>query len=165
MRRLSWAAAIAGAILGICSGATITVAAEQLVMPFACEIERGRVALRPSAPRSYPILGERTEQGVTSCRTLAGDCRAVVAQRFWVACGGARVPWVEIAAKARGPGLRSVWMDDGRMNVVLPRPPGSPAPKCKSSPGLLGLFESGRKCLPWHTSERLVLPPWLSPTD
>jgi hypothetical protein len=149
--------------LGICSGATITVAAEQLVMPFACEIDRGRVALRPSAPRSYPILGERAEQGVTSCRTLAGDCRAVVAQRFWVACGGARVPWVEIAAKARGHGLRSVWMDEGRMNVVLPRPPGSPAPTCKSTPGLLGLFESGRKCLPWHKSERLVLPRGFAP--
>jgi hypothetical protein len=139
------------------------VAAEQLVMPFACEVERGRVVLRPSPPRSYPIVGDRAEQGVTSCRTLAGDCRAVLAHRFWVSCGGARVPWIEIAAKARGPKLRSAWMDDGRMNVVLARPPGSPAPTCKSTPGLLGLFESGRKCLPWHKSERLVLPPGYAP--
>jgi hypothetical protein len=151
------------ATCGICSGGAIAVAAEQVVMPFACDIERGRVTLKPSAPRSYPILGERTEQGVTSCRTLAGDCRAVVAHRFWVSCGGVRVPWIDIAAKARGPKLRSAWMDDGRMNVVLARPPGSPAPKCKSTPGLLGLFESGRKCLPWHTSERLVLPRGFAP--
>ena len=163
VRRNSAAAAIALAIANVCSGSGVAVAGEQLVMPFACEVERGRVLLKPSAPRSYPILGERAEQGVTSCRTLAGDCRAVVAHRFSIFCGGVRVPWVEVAAKARGPKLRSLWMHEGRINVVLVRPPGSPAPKCKSTPGLLGLFESGRKCLPWHNSERLVLPLGFAP--
>jgi hypothetical protein len=52
----------------------------QLTMPYACAVERGRLKLASSSPKTYRIVGRRAEQVMTVCRMqwrtgAVGSCR------------------------------------------------------------------------------------------
>jgi len=103
---------------------------DQLVMPFECDLVSGRIKLSPSAEKRYPIVGGREERAVTTChppRSLG--CRTIMVHRFVIPCGGTRVAWMRVATAIRRAADAPVWIENGRMNLVVPvRHAGAKAP-------------------------------------
>jgi hypothetical protein len=96
-------------------------ARERLVMPFDCDLENGRIKLSPATEKSYAIVGKREVVAVTTCRARrAGGCRTVMAHRFVISCGGAGLAWMRVAAAMRQAAAAPAWIDEGRLNLVLP---------------------------------------------
>ena len=72
-------------------------------MPFDCGVEGTEVRLLPAKEQSYRIVGERSEQMVTTCPNVgAANCRTLMVHKFALACGGGEVSWVKVAAAIRG---------------------------------------------------------------
>ena len=69
------------------------VADEGLVMPFACQVERGKVVLSPSPNQTYRIYGKREQRKVTTCSQFGNGCRRSTVYRFDLDCGGTRTDW------------------------------------------------------------------------
>jgi hypothetical protein len=84
------------AVLAASSGAGL--ADEQLVMPFTCQVERGRVVLTPAPNQSYPILGKRQQRKLTTCSPYGDGCQRRTVHRFDLDCGGTRTDWRSVAA-------------------------------------------------------------------
>jgi len=96
-------------------------AGAQLAMPFDCGLDHGRIKLTPTAETRYPIIGAREEQPLTTCHPARpGDCHTIMVHRFDISCGGAGVAWMRVAAAIRHAGAAPAWVEDGRLNVVLP---------------------------------------------
>jgi hypothetical protein len=148
-------------------------ARERLVMPFDCGVEGGEVRLSPAAEKSYRIVGDRDEQSVTTCTpaTSAG-CRTVMVHRFTISCHGGAVAWMRIAAAIRSAAANRAWIEDGRLNLVMPAR-GTPdtAASCfdaqaHGASGLKRRVVLARDCLPWRRAasfEHLVLPTGFAP--
>ncbi|HWK39499.1 MAG TPA: hypothetical protein VNR88_11335 [Hyphomicrobium sp.] len=144
-------------------------ARERLVMPFGCDVEAGEVRLSPGAETSYAIIDHRDEQTVTTCtQARSADCRTVMVHRFTIACAHGAVPWVRVAAAMRGGSANRAWIEDGRLNLVLPARADLEAPaRCRNGAGgrSAGVLLSG-DCLPWARKasfEHLVLPNGFAP--
>lgn len=100
---------------------SLAAAGDQLVMPYACNLNSGRVQLTPSPPMRYAIVGKREELAVTTCQGRGSDgCRTVMAHRFVISCGAAGVAWMRVAAAIRHAGAVRAWIDNDRLNVILP---------------------------------------------
>ncbi len=148
-------------------------AGERLVMPFDCGVEGGEVRLNPSVEKSYRIVGSRDEQTVTTCaKSASTSCRTVMVHKFAVSCGGASVPWVEIAAAIRSADANRAWLEGGQLNLVMPvRSLPDVASACLHKPttggsGLARRVVLGGNCLPWRRRaafEHLVLPSGFAP--
>lgn len=93
--------------------------AEHLVMPFACKVERGRVVLTPSPPRSYPIQGTRAQRPFTWCAPGDGPCRIRMVHRFELNCGGVRMSWLAVAAAAARARTQTLSIAGGRLRMAL----------------------------------------------
>lgn len=144
-------------------------ARERLVMPFGCDVEAGEVRLSPGAETSYPIIDHRDEQTVTTCtQARSAGCRTVMVHRFTIACAHGAVPWVRVAAAMRGGSANRAWIENGRLNLVLPARADLEAPaRCRNGGGAKegGVVLSG-DCLPWARKaafEHLVLPDGFAP--
>lgn len=146
-------------------------ARERLVMPFACDVEGGEVRLSPAAETSYRIVDGRDEQTVTTCtRSNLAGCRTVMVHKFAISCDGAAVTWVRVAAAIRSSAANRAWIENGRLNLVMPSrgAPEVPAP-CTSaarSSGLERRVVLSGDCLPWSRDaafEHLVLPDGFAP--
>jgi len=71
-------------------------AAEQIIVPFTCEIGGGDIYARPSQPQSYSIIGEREAAPFTACASDGSErCRTMMLHRFDIDCDGQRVGWPE----------------------------------------------------------------------
>lgn len=81
--------------------------AEELVMPYACSVEAGQILLTPSAPLSYPVVGQREEVSFAECagRGPQSACTTMAVHRFELSCGGVKVTWAQVAAAARSAGV------------------------------------------------------------
>lgn len=163
--RLFWASALGLLPLGAAE------ARERLVMPFECGIERGEVHLSPSGEMSYPIIGARDEQTVTTCPPgSASVCRTVMVHQFSIACGSKTVAWMRVAAAIRSAAANRAWIEDGRLNLVMPArgsQEASPA-HCLNQGGsqLQRQVVLSGNCLPWPRKasfDHLVLPPGYAP--
>lgn len=135
---------------------------ERVVMPFDCGLESGRIKISPAVPKSYPIIGTREEESVTTCQPpLANRCRTLMVHRFVISCGGVGVAWMRVvAAIGRTNGSRA-WVDDGRLNITLPprNTRGQSAPCLDGQPGRNGLERRVvfmQDCLPWRRRFRDV---------
>ena len=144
-------------------------ARERLVMPFGCDVEAGEVRLSPGAETSYPIIDDRDERTVTTCtQARSSGCRTVMVHRFTIACAHGDVPWVRVAAAMRGGSANRAWIENGRLNLVLPARADLEAPaRCRNGAGAkeAGVVLSG-DCLPWARKaafEHLVLPDGFAP--
>lgn len=140
-------------------------ARERLVMPFECGLEGGEVRLTPSGETSYPIVGPRTEQTVTTCpKGVTAGCRTVMVHRFSISCAGKTVPWMEVAASIGSAAANRAWIEAGSLNLVMPTRAALDAPAgCLNSNGadLQRRVVLSGDCLPWPrkaTFEHLVLP-------
>jgi hypothetical protein len=104
--------------LGVAGGAE---ARERLVMPFACDLEEGHIRLTPAEERSYAIVGKREVATVASCNhPRSSGCRRLMVHRFVISCGGAGLTWMRVAAALRQATAEPAWIEEGRLNVVLP---------------------------------------------
>jgi hypothetical protein len=87
-------------LFGLALGAALTgpaMAEEQLVMPFACRVEGGRVLLAPSAPQAYQIYGHRQHKRLTTCSPYNRKrCHHWSIHRFDLDCGGVRTSWQSV---------------------------------------------------------------------
>jgi len=144
-------------------------ARERLVMPFGCDVEAGEVRLSPGAETSYPIIDGRDEQTVTTCtHDRSAGCRTVMVHRFTIACAHGVVPWMRVAAAMRGGSANRAWIENGRLNLVLPARADLEAPaRCRNGAvgKQAGVVLSG-DCLPWARKaafEHLVLPDGFAP--
>ena len=118
MRRVVWILLLAGFSL---AEGSLAEARERLVMPFNCGLESGRIKLSPAVPKSYPIIGTRDQEAITTCRPpLASACRTLMVHRFVISCGGVGVAWMRVVAAIGHTGASKAWVDDGRLNVTLP---------------------------------------------
>lgn len=89
----------------VCAGQP--AAADDLVMPFACEISGGAVKLSPSAPTTYAIAGARDERIHEACGLDdAGRqvCTHLAVHRFDIKCAGGVASWAHVAQAARAHG-------------------------------------------------------------
>ncbi len=50
------------------AGMGFAEARERLVMPFDCGLDGGRIRLSPADSKSYPIIGTRDQEAITTCR-------------------------------------------------------------------------------------------------
>ena len=148
------------------------VARERVAMPYECGVERGRVWVAPAAERSYPIIGERDEQTVTTCRQpMSGACRTMMVHRFAISCGGSAVSWMRIAGAIRRAAATRAWIEDGRLNVVLAaRGVADTRDECSEGQSRGASLERrvvlARDCLPWRRKaelEHVVLPAGFAP--
>lgn len=148
------------------------VARERVAMPYECGVERGRVWVAPAAERSYPIIGERDEQTVTTCRPpLSGVCRTMMVHRFAISCGGSAVSWMRIAGAIRRAAATRAWIEDGRLNLLLAaRGLADARAECfeahSSGASLERRVVLARDCLPWRRKaelEHVVLPAGYAP--
>lgn len=150
-------------VLSLTLAAAQVEARESISMPFACSVENGRIAMRPSATQSYAILGAREEQPFTACTSQQFEqCRTFMVHRFNIDCSGYRVSWMRAVAAARSTtGTRS-WLENGRLKLVLAsRAKGFIAPPCSDGQG-----SAAGDCLPWlRSSSRnaVVLPAGFAP--
>lgn len=82
------------------------VEADELVLPYACTMDRGVPRLSPAEMTTYQIIGAREDQPFTTCASSAAwTCETMMVHKFVLECGGQRVAWAKIAASARGLGV------------------------------------------------------------
>lgn len=104
-RRGAWAGAV---LAGMVCGAPGQLRAEELVIPFACEMRAGEPRLIHSTPTSFPIVGARETHAFSSCRPgQTSGCETIRAHRFSTVCDGQPVSWAAVAASASALGIRS----------------------------------------------------------
>ena len=71
--------------------AAAALADSGLSMPFACHVEGGRVALTPSAPRTYRVYGTSESRMFSTCApNMPGGCPSLKLQRFNLDCSRRR---------------------------------------------------------------------------
>jgi hypothetical protein len=126
-------------VQAIVSPAVAQTPDESVFLAFACQVERGRVALTPAPERAYKIIGPRASHAFTAC--LPGQpnrCRTWQLHKFDVGCGGTRVSWLAVVAAGleRTPGrgrveagrlslrLGPAWRGSGVLHPMLAFPPG-----------------------------------------
>ncbi len=134
MRRVAKLFLLLNLSLGVAGGAE---ARERLVMPFACDLEEGHIRLTPAEERSYAIVGKREVATVASCnQPRSSGCRRLMVHRFVISCGGAGLTWMRVAAALRQATAEPAWIEQGRLNIVLPvrRAAAAHAPPCTERP-------------------------------
>ena len=96
------------------------LAAEQVLMPYACRVRGGEVHLVPSADTFYRIYGVRDKQVYTACSPdNPNRCRNWLVHRFDLDCGGTRVGWMKVAEAAARAERLGAWVDAGRMGLAM----------------------------------------------
>ena len=92
-------------------------AAEQIVLPFDCDVVGGRVQVRPSGDQAYRIYGSRKQEQYRACSDQNPDrCRTFLVQSFKMACGRDRVEWPDVyAAIAKVTDGRAFYNADGAL--------------------------------------------------
>lgn len=142
-------------------------------MPYECDVVGGDVRLVPASETIYEILGQREEQAITVCRVSSDGCRTMMVHRFAISCGGSSIGWMEVAAAVQNIGDKRTWIEDGRLNVMLPsREPLPPPPAdcltqtADAASGLQRQVVLKQNCLPWRRQpqiEHVVLPAGYAP--
>ena len=80
--------------------------AEELVMPYACSVERGEPRLTAANEISYRVVGRREEQSFVACAaSQGGRCETLMVHRFAVECDGVRTSWARVAAAGKALGI------------------------------------------------------------
>ena len=109
---------IAAAISSQGSAAT---AGELFVMPYSCAVVGGHPMLAPSDDKGYSIIGRREQRSFSACSPMNPSlCRQWTLYRFDLDCGGARVPWMSVAAAAAERRNGRSWVEHGRLHMEMP---------------------------------------------
>ena len=96
--------------LGIIAAASTIAAsarADELIIPYTCEIEHGIPQLAASRATIYRIIGPREDQPFSPCaQSPSAKCEMMMVHKFTIECGGQRVAWATVAASARALGVK-----------------------------------------------------------
>jgi hypothetical protein len=123
IRRGIFAAIVVWSLPGLIAPA---YAAEQIVLPFECNVVGGRVQVRPSGDQAYRIYGARRQDQYRACSEQNPDrCRTFLVQSFQMACGRDRAAWPDVyAAISKATDGRAFYNNDGRLYYRMgPREP------------------------------------------
>ncbi len=115
-----------------------TAGGAHVVLPLRCSVVGGRVRLMPAQPSHeagsgsggartaavrHAIASQREVAPMRICGAREGaECRITMLHRFQVLCGGARVPWIEIAAQLMSGGPARVTIQRGSLTIAVPPP-------------------------------------------
>jgi hypothetical protein len=91
-----------------------------VALPYACNVDRGRLLLTPSGERLYRIVGPRDSYAHTACAPgQANRCRTWQIHKFDLLCNGTRVAWLGLvgAALERTPGRARI--ENNRLHLRL----------------------------------------------
>jgi hypothetical protein len=129
-----------------------------LVMPYACSVVGGRMALSRGPEVGHRILGPREERRFTACSPVNPNlCRQWTVYRFDLDCDGERVPWVSVVAAA-GAMERSARLVNGRLQVRMPpRWSLSPDDPCAEEPNADDRYAYRR--MRRYCSDRMAMAP------
>jgi hypothetical protein len=93
-------------IIAAASTAAVSANADDLIIPYACEIDRGVPHLTSSRATVYQIIGPREDLPFSACApSPSGKCETMMVHKFTIECGGQRVAWARVAASARSLGV------------------------------------------------------------
>jgi hypothetical protein len=110
--------AVLGAVAALGWAAPV-LADSGLSMPFACQVNRGKVELTPSAPRTYRVYGAPESRMFSACAPdLPGGCPSLNLQRFDLDCSGVRVPWVSVAEALTRYTKNPAYVSNGRFHLM-----------------------------------------------
>ena len=89
------------------STVAVSASADELIIPYTCEIDRGTPHLTASSGGNiYQIIGPREDQPFSACRpSSSAACEMMMVHKFTIECGGQRVAWAKVAASARALGV------------------------------------------------------------
>jgi DnaJ-domain-containing protein 1 len=88
------------------AAAAASARADELIMPFACEMDHGAPRLYPANANVYNIIGPREDLPFSSCApSPSGTCEMMMVHKFTIECAGQRVAWSKVAASARAVGI------------------------------------------------------------
>ena len=89
------------------STVAVSASADELIIPYTCEIDRGTPHLTASSGGNiYQIIGPREDQPFSACRpSSSAECEMMMVHKFTIECGGQRVAWAKVAASARALGV------------------------------------------------------------
>lgn len=80
--------------------------ADELVMPFACVMDRGAPRLSAASATTYQIIGAREDMPFSACGSSpSGGCETMMVHKFTVECGGQKVAWAKVAAAGGAAGV------------------------------------------------------------
>lgn len=107
-----------GAVAALGWGAP-ALADSGLSMPFTCQVNRGKVDLMPSSPRTYRIYGAPESRMFSTCAPdMPGGCPNLKLQRFDMDCTGVRVPWVSVAEALTRYTNNPGYVSNGRFHLM-----------------------------------------------
>lgn len=136
-------------LLGLGASTGGATAREAVLLPASCELRDGRLVVQASRPTAHEIVSERERQVFSACRPGRSDqCRPIMVYRFEVACGTARVPWMDLAATLMATNGTRAWIEGERLHVKPPRP--SRLGACESGDPTHGFM---RTCDPWEVGD------------
>jgi len=93
-------------VLAVTSAMPMRGSADDLVIPYACEMDHGTPRLQPAAPIDYPIIGQRQDRPFTTCQSSSADaCETMMVHKFTIECAGQKVLWAKVAASAPSVGV------------------------------------------------------------
>jgi hypothetical protein len=80
--------------------------ADDLVMPYGCEMDHGAPRLFAARPTAYHIIGAREDRPFSACASPSADaCETMMIHKFAIECGGQKVAWATVAASAPSVGI------------------------------------------------------------
>jgi hypothetical protein len=92
-------------MVAVCAVAP-SVRADDLIMPYTCEMDRGTPRLMASSATVYHIFGQPDGQTFSVCApSPSGTCETMMVHKFTIECSGQRVAWSRVAASARALGV------------------------------------------------------------
>lgn len=118
--------AVAIAMVSLAGHSATAHAAEQIVLPFECNVVGGRVQVRPSSDQAYRIYGSRRQDQYRACSERdPSRCRTFQVHSFSMACGRDPAEWPEVyAAISRVTDGRAFFNNDGALYYRMgPREP------------------------------------------
>ncbi|MEQ1697394.1 MAG: LPXTG cell wall anchor domain-containing protein [Hyphomicrobiaceae bacterium] len=144
-----------------------TARADELVMPYSCQMVSGRPLLVASSPQTYRINGHRETRQVTLCSPADPTrCRAWNVHSFTTACGGAEVPWPAIVAGSPPARDGRARLDNGRFLLSMPAawnlPASDPCAQMDQKDPELDRYCSSRRDL--SQSSSVEMPAGFAPT-
>lgn len=133
-------------LLGLGADAGEAIAREAVLLPASCDYRGDRLVVQPSRPTAHEIVTQRERQVFSACRPGRSDrCRPIMVYRFEVACGAARVPWIDLAATLMATSGARAWIEGDRLHVRPP--PVSRLGACDGGDSADGFM---RPCEPWE---------------
>lgn len=79
--------------------------ADDLVIPYACQMDHGTPRLQPAPATDYRIIGTREDLPFSACGASTDACEMMMVHKFTIECAGHKVSWARVAASAHGVGV------------------------------------------------------------